>query len=119
MKLVFFTITGQTRRFIAKLNMAEQALELTPSTMVTLDEEFILVCPTYEDGVDHIDDFLDDHKAQLKGLIGIGNRNFGPDFCHLAKRYATTYQVPLLYTLEFNGTPDDVEYVKGILQHES
>lgn len=119
MRLVFFSLTGQTRRFIAKLGMAEQALELTPSNQLSLDEEFFFICPTYEVGVEHVDDFLTDHKNLLKGLIGIGNRNFGPDFCHLAKRYAETYHIPLLYTLEFNGTSDDVEYVKGILHYES
>lgn len=118
MRLVFFTLTGQTKRFVAKLDMAEQSSQLT-SAGLTLSEEFILICPTYESGVDMVDDFLDDHHHLLKGIVGIGNRNFGPDFCHLAKRYANTYQIPLLYTLEFNGTPEDVENVKGIIEHES
>lgn len=119
MRLVFFSLTGQTRRFIQKLDMAEQALELKPSQEVAINEDFILLCPTYEAGAEHVDDFLDDHAHSCRGIIGLGNRNFGPDFCHLAKRYATTYQLPLLYTLEFSGTAEDVETVKGMLQDDA
>lgn len=118
MQLVFFTLTGQTRRFLTKLDMAEQASQLTTAGL-EMAEDFILFCPTYESGVDHVDQFLDQHQAFCRGIIGIGNRNFGPDYCHLAKRYAATYQIPLLYTLEFSGTPDDVVAVKGILANES
>lgn len=119
MQLVFFSLTGQTRRFLTKLDMAEQAMELKPGQNLSVNQDFVLVCPTYESGVDHVDQFLAQHKAFCKGIIGIGNRNFGPDYCHLAKRYAATYQIPLLYTLEFSGTPDDVAAVKGILANES
>lgn len=51
--------------------------------------------------------------------MGSGNRNFGPEFCHVARRYAKTYGIPVLYEFEFNGTPEDVEKVKGILSHGS
>lgn len=118
MKLVFFTLTGQTRRFVAKLDMAEQVSQLTPAGL-DVTENFILLCPTYESGVDYVADFLASHKQLCKGIIGLGNRNFGPDFCHLAKSLTETYQLPLLYTLEFNGTPEDVEHVKGIIENES
>lgn len=119
MRLVFFSLTGQTKRFIDKLELTEPALKLTAQGGESLTEDFILVCPTYESGVEFVDDFLDDHKSLLKGIIGSGNRNFGPDFCHLAKTYAKRYQVPLLHTMEFSGTPQDVATVKGIIEHES
>lgn len=119
MQLVFFSLTGQTRRFLTKLDMLELAIELKPGQSYQLNQDFVLICPTYESGVDHVDQFMDQHKTFCKGIIGIGNRNFGPDFCHLAKGYAASHQVPLLYTLEFSGTPDDVATVKGILANES
>lgn len=119
MRLVFFSLTGQTKRFIDKLGMAEQAIKLTNSGQETVAEEFILFCPTYEAGVEFVDDFLDDHKHLLKGIVGSGNRNFGPDFCHLAKTYAKHYQVPLLHIMEFSGTAEDVAFVKGIIENES
>lgn len=99
--------------------MAEQTTELKPNRELELTEDFILFCPTYEAGVEFVDDFLDDHAQLCRGIVGLGNRNFGSDFCHLAKRYAKTYQLPLLYTLEFSGTPQDVQTVKGIIAHES
>lgn len=115
MRLVYYSLTGQTRRFINKLGL-EDSIELKRHQKTApLSEDFILIVPTYESGLEFVDQFIADNQTYFKGVIGSGNRNFGPEFCHVAKRYADTYQVPILYEFEFNGTPEDVERVKGIL----
>lgn len=119
MKLVFFSLTGQSRRFVKKLGSID-SLELKKNQpLPKLDQPFICLMPTYEAGLDFLRPFFKDNRAFLKGFIGTGNRNFGPEFCHTAKELATAYNVPLLYTLEFSGTEHDVETVKGILNNES
>lgn len=67
--------------------------------------------------MDSIVDFLNyrDNKQNLIGLIGCGNRNFNDLFAQTAKKIATTLNVPILYLLEFNGTPLDVKNVKKIV----
>lgn len=119
MKLVFYSLTGQTRRFVKKLDYTN-CLELKRHQETPLlTEDFVLISPTYEDGLAFLDDFVQKNLPHLKGLMGSGNRNFGPEFCHVVRRYAKTYGVPILYEFEFNGTPEDVEKVKGILTHGS
>ena len=47
MKLVYFSVTGQTRRFIKKLDLP--AYELEPANpFFEINEPFILVIPTYD-----------------------------------------------------------------------
>ncbi|MCI5870840.1 MULTISPECIES: class Ib ribonucleoside-diphosphate reductase assembly flavoprotein NrdI [Streptococcus] len=121
MKLAFYSLTGQTRRFVKKLNLPqEQIIEIKrQEETLLLDEDFILITPTYEDGLEFLDRFVESNHHYMRGLMGSGNRNFGPEFCHVARRYAKTYGIPVLYEFEFNGTPEDVEKVKGILSHGS
>lgn len=119
--LVFYSLTGQCQRFVKKLGLEDVALELKSSVPTpSLNTPFILLVPSYDQGdVEVVDDFLADNYQHCQGVIGSGNRNFGPDFCKTARRYAQTYQLPILYEFEFNGTEQDVEYVKGILSNES
>lgn len=120
-RLVFYSLTGQCRRFIRKLDLEGLATELTPANpLPQMVEDFILLVPSYDEAdVEVVDDFLADNHHFCIGLIGSGNRNFGPDFCKTARRYAQRYDLPILYEFEFNGTDQDVAHVKGILTHES
>lgn len=121
MTLVFYSLTGQCQRFVKKLGMEKTALELTATAdYPQMTTPFVLLVPSYDQAdVEVVDEFLADNHAYCRGLIGSGNRNFGPEFCKTARRYAQTYSLPILYEFEFNGTDQDVEYVKGILSHES
>ncbi|MFC3927917.1 class Ib ribonucleoside-diphosphate reductase assembly flavoprotein NrdI [Streptococcus caprae] len=120
MKLVYTSITGQSHRFVKKLDWLDKAIRLGPQgDEPNLTEDFLLLVPTYESGLEYVDDFLEDHLNYCKGILGSGNRNFGPDFCHTAKRLSKTYGLPLLHTFEYSGAPHDIDYVKGILAHES
>lgn len=117
MKLVYFSLTGQTRRFIKKLDLP--AYEIDPTNpFVSLDEPFVLVVPTYDkDITETINEFLDyeTNAAQLLGVAGGGNRNFAELFIYTAKDIAKDYHVPLLFAFEFNGTAADVQEFRQIL----
>ena len=45
----------------------------------------------------------------LFGLFGVGNRNFAELFCVTAKTLSKEYEIPLLHTFEFQGSPLDVK----------
>ena len=106
MKLVYFSVTGQTRRFIKKLDLPAY-------------EPFILVIPTYDAEITEVvNDFLDYKSNQelLVGVAGGGNRNFAELFVYTAKDIARDYHVPLLYSFEFSGTDEDVETFKKVVE---
>ncbi|MDN2452701.1 class Ib ribonucleoside-diphosphate reductase assembly flavoprotein NrdI [Lactobacillus sp. UCMA15818] len=119
MKIVFFSVTGQTRRFINKLDLPY--VEITPTNpFFAVNEPYILVVPTYEKEItEFIEDFLNYsvNRQNLLGVAGTGNRNFAELFIFTAKDIAREYQVPLVYSFEFSGTPKDIENFKKVV-HE-
>lgn len=121
-KLVYFSLTGQTRRFIKKVDLP--AYEIQPGAPIEeIKEPYILVVPTYEpDVLEVVDDFLEykTNAQYLKGVAGGGNRNFADLFIYTAKNIAKDYHVPLVFSFEFNGTDDDVKnFRKVVNQFES
>ena len=117
MKLVYFTVTGQTRRFIKKLDLP--AYEIEPANpFFEINEPFILVVPTYDlDITEIVNDFLDykSNRENLTGVAGGGNRNFAELFVYTAKDIARDYHVPMLFAFEFSGTNEDVESFKKVV----
>ena len=114
MKVVFLSLTGQTRRFVQKLELP--TVEITPQNVfLTMDESYIIISPTYDMEVfEYFQDFIEtgNNQALLKGVAGSGNRNFNTSFCQTAKIISTTYDVPLLHCFEFHGTQKDVTIIK-------
>ncbi len=115
-KIVYYSQTGQTRKFVDKIKNIEN-IEITPNNFeFEMAEAFILVMPSYETNVhpiviDTAADFLEtaDNLSYCKGLFGCGNRNFAELFCITARTLAEEYDIPLLHTLEFQGSPLDVQ----------
>lgn len=114
MKIVFISLTGQTRKFVQKLDM--DLLELTPTNpFISINEPFVIVTPTYEkEATEILNDFLEtaDNKQHFKGVAGGGNLNFAQLFVFTAKDLAKEYHVPLLHTFEFQGNDEDVKKLK-------
>lgn len=118
-KIAYFSQTGQTRKFVEKISKAE-TIEFTPEDFeIEMTEPFILVMPSYETNVhpiviDTAADFLEtaDNLSYCKGLFGGGNRNFAELFCVTAKTLSKEYEIPLLHTFEFQGTPLDVKKIE-------
>lgn len=119
--VAFYSITGQTKKFVTKTGLA--AHEITDDwPQYDMKGKYILITPSYQDFMmDSIVDFLNykDNKKNLVGLIGCGNRNFNDLFAQTAKKLSVTLKVPILYLLEFSGTAQDVENVKQIVQNLS
>jgi len=118
MKLVYFSLTGQTRRFVAKTGLPHLEISQT-NPFIDVDEPFILIVPTYEAEItEPVWDFLDYgvNQSFLKGVIGGGNRNFAELFIFTAKDIAKEYDTPILYEFEFNGTDEDVKYVQKVVK---
>ncbi|QTJ38859.1 ribonucleotide reductase stimulatory protein NrdI [Dolosigranulum pigrum] len=114
MKIVYITLTGQTRKFVNKLDM--ETIELSPiDPFIEINEPFIIVAPTYEkEATEILWEFLDtgENKRYFQGVAGGGNRNFNELFVFTAKDLARDYDVPLLLAFEFQGSPRDVKALK-------
>jgi protein involved in ribonucleotide reduction len=116
--LVFFSSTSEnTARFIKKLDVPALRLPLKTADagLVRIDEDFILVTPTYGAGSKgfvpkQVISFLnqEENRVRCKGVIGSGNRNFHEDFCKAADIVSAKLQVPVLYRFELAGTDEDV-----------
>lgn len=122
MKLVFFSLTGQTRRFINKLELpANHAHEIDHNNPFhEINEEYILIVPTYDAEVTEVvNDFIEykTNQKNMLGVVGGGNRNFADLFIFTAKDIARDYQVPLLFSFEFNGTLEDVKNFKKVVDN--
>ena len=115
-KTVFYSQTGQTKKFVNKIEGYEK-IEITPDHFeIEMTESFILVMPSYETNVhpiviDTAADFLEtaNNINYCKGLFGGGNRNFGELFCITAKTLSEEYEIPMLHAFEFQGSPLDVK----------
>lgn len=90
---------------------------------IEVGEPFVLIVPTYEkDITEPVTDFLyyGNNQELLQGVAGTGNRNFAELFVFTAKDIAMEFNVPLLYTFEFNGTTKDVtNFEKAVKEIES
>jgi protein involved in ribonucleotide reduction len=114
MKIVYMSLTGQTKKFVHKLEM--DLLEITPTNpYIFIEEPFIAVVPTYEiEATEIMNDFIEtgSNLSYFKGVAGGGNLNFGKLFAFTAKDLAERYEVPLLHTFEFQGNEEDVRKLK-------
>lgn len=114
MLVYFSSVTENTRRFIEKLDVPAVRIPLKTSDAAefTVEEDFVLVTPTYADGrvPPQVVKFLnlEQNRIRCKGVIGSGNRNFFEDFAKAGDIISAKLQVPLLYKFELAGTPEDI-----------
>ncbi|MBL3716909.1 class Ib ribonucleoside-diphosphate reductase assembly flavoprotein NrdI [Lactococcus garvieae] len=125
MKLVYFSITGQTRRFANKTRLEHEEI-LPHNPEFEVNEDFLLVVPSYADetpGAERSMDIMDpvfefmayaDNAQHCKGIVGTGNRNFAFLYIFTAKQLSAQFKIPIVYDFEFNGTPADVAAVEEI-----
>ncbi|KMK75428.1 class Ib ribonucleoside-diphosphate reductase assembly flavoprotein NrdI [Alkalihalobacillus pseudalcaliphilus] len=107
MIVAYYSLTGNTRRLVARLAPPGERVELTRDT--TLTEPFVLVTPTYNFGEipQVVAEFLESNNEYLVAVIGTGNRNWADNFAIAGRKVATRYGVPLIGTVELAGTPED------------
>lgn len=121
--LVYFSsVSGNTRRFVEKLDRPAAQIPLRPRLEGTLraTRPFVLVVPTYGSGrrsgavPKQVITFLNDpdNRQLLRGVIAAGNTNFGEDYCLAGPVVSAKCRVPVLYRFELLGTPADVHRVE-------
>ncbi len=121
--IVYFSnVSNNTHRFVEKLGLPAQRIPIRweGDEPFTVHSPYILVVPTYGGGNDsgtippQVRKFLNikTNRDLLKGIVGMGNTNFGEHYCKAAELIAAKTGVPLLYRVEITGTPDDVEQVR-------
>ena len=125
--LVYFSSTSEnTHRFVGKLGFPAARIPLRRTDPpLRVDEEYILVVPTYGGGSvkgavpKQVIAFLNnpDNRALCRGVIASGNTNFGRAYCLAGDIIAGKLGVPFLYRYELLGTPTDVARVKEGLEH--
>lgn len=123
--IVYFSNTSNfTEKLVRKLDLPAERIPLkTPEAAVfEVSAEFVLVLPTYgANGRDFVPKqvikFLNNptNRSLIRGVIATGNRNFLADYAKGGDIVAAKCNVPLLYRLELDGTPDDVDNIqKGL-----
>jgi protein involved in ribonucleotide reduction len=121
-ELIYFSnVSGNTKRFVEKLEFPAKRIPIKwdDNSQLLADREYVLFVPTYGGGNDshtipkQVAKFLNirNNRDLLRGVVGLGNTNFGTHYCKAAEMIATKTGVPLLYRVEILGTPDDVEQV--------
>jgi protein involved in ribonucleotide reduction len=125
--LVYFSnISENTKRFVEKLGLPATRIPLKcdKDGPLVVAEPYVLFVPTYGGGNDshtipkQVKKFLniEANRNLLRGVVGLGNTNFGDHYCKAAEMIAAKTGVPLLYRVEILGTPDDVEQVTERLE---
>lgn len=113
-KIMYFTVTGNNKRFIDKLNHDNTDL-ITDGLII--NEPFILLTGTINFGEVPIEvkRFLRDNHENLIAVAGSGNRNWGSNFAKAADIVAEKFNVPLLLKFELSGNQHDVNnFIKEV-----
>lgn len=118
MRILYETMTGNVKRFLAKTGLDHQPI----SNVGSVDEPYVLVTNTigFGDAPDQVKDFLKRNGSCLVAVAASGNRNWGHNFAHAADVVAEMFHVPVLYKFELGGTAEDVvefrERVKALAE---
>ncbi|MFH4935572.1 MULTISPECIES: class Ib ribonucleoside-diphosphate reductase assembly flavoprotein NrdI [Staphylococcus] len=114
MKVVYFSFSGNVRRFIKKTELTN-VMEITQNNCSErIEEPFVLVTGTIGFGEvpQPVQTFLDVNDDLLKAVAASGNRNWGQNFAKAGRSISERYQVPLLLKFEVQGTADDINEFK-------
>ncbi|MGI2303617.1 class Ib ribonucleoside-diphosphate reductase assembly flavoprotein NrdI [Staphylococcus cohnii] len=114
MKVVYFSFSGNVRRFIKKTELTN-VMEITQNNCSErIEEPFVLVTGTIGFGEvpQPVQAFLDVNDDLLKAVAASGNRNWGQNFAKAGRSISERYQVPLLLKFEVQGTADDINEFK-------
>lgn len=124
--LVYFSsASGNTHRFVQKLDLPAHRIPLLrKDDPLVMDEEFVLVVPTYGGGNEggavpkQVIRFLNDerNRSLIRGVISAGNTNFGEAYCIAGDIVSAKCRVPHMYRFELLGTARDVQTVKNGLE---
>ena len=125
-QIVYFSsTTNNTKRFVEKLGFPARRIPLRAGDEpLNVDEEYVLVVPTYGGGNQkgavpkQVIKFLNDehNRSLIRGVITGGNTNFGQEYCIAGDIISAKCHVPHMYRFELLGTPQDAERVREGLE---
>jgi protein involved in ribonucleotide reduction len=123
MHVVFFSTpsSGNTKRFVERLGFPATQIHPNEEPGDNLRDGFILITPTYNGNVPApVVRFLNnpENRRHLRGVIGSGNINFGPEYAAAAYKISQKCDVPLLHLFELTGLPHDVEIVQNLITNK-
>ncbi len=118
-QIVYFSnYSGNTKRFVEKLGTEAIRIPIDwdPAHPVYVEREYVLMVPTYGGGSDksaiprQVRKFLNipSNRTWLRGVVGLGNTNFGEHFCKAADMISQKTGVPVIARVEIFGTDEDV-----------
>jgi protein involved in ribonucleotide reduction len=120
--IVYFSnYSGNTKRFVEKLELKSIRIPISdPDDPIIVQDRYVLFVPTYGGGSDthaipkQVRSFLnvESNRQRLVAVVGLGNTNFGEDFCKAAEMIADKTGVPILGRVEIFGTEEDVNTIK-------
>lgn len=115
--IYFSNVSENTHRFVQKLELEGiRRIPIKGEIEEEPENPYVLITPTYnERGVPiQVMKFLNKHqnRNKLAGVIASGNINFGDDYAKAGLVISKKCNVPLLYTFELTGTPEDIVKVK-------
>ena len=130
MQIVYFSnYSKNTHRFVEKLNLKKAPIQIPikwdNEHPIFCKEPYVLIVPTYGGGSEShavprsVIKFLNikENRDQLKGIIGMGNTNFGRHYCRAAEIIAMKTGAPIIYKVELLGTLDDVNEVNERIEN--
>jgi protein involved in ribonucleotide reduction len=120
--VVYFSYRSEnTKRFVDKLTDISHRIPVVWNDRepFLVDNEYVLFVPTYGSGHDEhvipkpVKKFLNVKKNRelLRGVVGMGNKNFGEHYCQAAEKIVAKTGVPLIAKVEIFGTENDVARV--------
>lgn len=138
--VVYMSISGHVRSFIDRLSACadEQSRQdpnkfrrieaeeiIDEDDVCELDHDFIMFVPTYisispndhhtyfENSTVPLRMLLNcgNNAKRCRGLIGNGDRFFGPSYCLTSREYAKMFHIPLLAKYESRGTSKDIQNI--------
>ncbi|MCG7339731.1 class Ib ribonucleoside-diphosphate reductase assembly flavoprotein NrdI [Staphylococcus sp. ACRSN] len=119
MKVVYFSFSGNVRRFIARAEL-NNTMEITQNNCTErLDEPFIMVTGTIGFGEipQPVQSFLEVNQDLIRAVAASGNRNWGQNFAKAGRTISEQYDVPLLMKFEVQGTKEDISEFKDKVGH--
>ncbi|MDG4943031.1 class Ib ribonucleoside-diphosphate reductase assembly flavoprotein NrdI [Staphylococcus agnetis] len=114
MKVVFYSFTGNVKRFIKRTELTD-TMELTENcASERIEDPFIIVTGTIGFGEvpQPVKQFLNVNHDNLRGVAASGNRNWGQNFAKAGIAIADEYNVPLLMKFELHGSIQDTKEFK-------
>lgn len=125
--IVYFSnYSGNTKRFVEKLNgnTTRIPIDWDSDNPITVTNGYVLFVPTYGGGSERsaiprqVRHFLNipGNRELLRGIVGLGNTNFGEHFCKAAEMISGKTGVPIIARVEIFGTSEDVQRVQDRLE---